>query len=284
MSKSFAIITPSYFADIKCCSLLAESVQKYAPESTKHYLIIPAKDYELFKPLESKKTKIVFEETLMPGWLKPLPFTRKWWFSFKTLPVRNWIRQQIIKLSTNSFTDASYYIFMDSDTFFTKAFEPEKLIDSNGKAPLFSEAIEHNDHYQSWFDSSAKILGLKEPLSSTQNYVGNFLFWTREDLLALQIHIESIHGCSWQEMVCRQIHFSEYTLYGIFIEKIRKQQSKHYIDPTIRTVNYWKETPASQSDLDKLRDELNDTHVGAMVSAKSNTPLERIRDVFKIAS
>ncbi|SMF30899.1 DUF6492 family protein [Pseudobacteriovorax antillogorgiicola] len=284
MSKSFAIITPSYHVDAERCALLVDSFRKYITENAKHYIIVPKKDRALFEPMAGGRVEILFQDDLMPGWLLPLFFTSKWWLSLKTLPVRGWIRQQIVKLSAAIACDADYMLFMDSDCFFTRPFDPESLLDQEGRIPLFRETIEEIPKYRKWYECGAKILGINETIKVNLNYVGPFIFWTRADLLALLERLEQISGKSWQEVVCRQIDFSEYTVYGMFIEYIRRENSQHYHDNTIRTINYWPETPASFEDLLKLQGTISPEHFGAMISSKSNTPVESIVKAFNISA
>ena len=156
MQPSFAIITPSFFGDLERCQLLVRSVKKYAPKWIKHYLIVPKRDAELFNHLVSDQVEMIFEDDFMPSWLFPIPFLRKWSFSLKSPPVRGWIRQQVLKLSAVKATKADILIFMDSDCFFTRPFDPSQLLNDQGKAPLFRETTEHDSQYAAWYQCGQK--------------------------------------------------------------------------------------------------------------------------------
>lgn len=281
---SFAIITPSYSKDFECCRLLVRSTRKYVDSNIKHYLIVPKRDYELFKELSSEQVIILFQDDFMPAWMHSLFFTSSWWFSWKTFPVRGWIRQQIVKLSAAHACKEDYLLFMDSDCFFLKPFEAEKLLDEQGRAPLFREEIREIDRYRAWYQGAQNILGIEQPVAYNINYVGPFIIWSRDRLQGLLERIEQVNRRSWQEVICRQVEFSEYTLYGAYVEYLCPENSSHYFDSTIRTLNYWPETPASLEELDKLKQSFSKEHYGGMVSAKSHTPLKYIEKVFDLGT
>jgi hypothetical protein len=110
----FAVVTPSYTPDFDRCKLLARSVQKFVQPAT-HYIIVTRKDYPLFKKLQGPKTEILVVESLIPRWFFKLPLLKNGWLSFKTPPVRNWILQQIVKLSAGLHLEKDVLIYADGD-------------------------------------------------------------------------------------------------------------------------------------------------------------------------
>lgn len=280
MSPEIAIITPSYEPDFEHCQILCESIQLYVEASVHHYIIIPKRDRHKFEKLQNERTSILFQDDLMPTWMYAIPGTNKWWFSLRSWPVRGWIRQQIVKLSAATACNAKFMLFVDSDCFFTQPFRTDRFINQDGRAPLFREKVPSNRRYQQWYSGAADILGIEEPIDSLVNYVGPFIFWSRSDLIALLTHIETIHKKSWQQVICQNLKFSEYTVYGVFIDYIRKDNSQHYTDHIVRSLNYWPEEPADQATLQNLLEKGSQQHIGAMISAKSNTSIKLIREVF----
>src|SRR5580658_6369164 len=94
----FAIVTPTYYLDYEHCRWLVETVGRYVPEDVPHYLIVDRADRDLFWPLRSSRTRVVFKEDTLRGRLRQVPFARKWWNGAWTPPVRGWIVQQLTKL------------------------------------------------------------------------------------------------------------------------------------------------------------------------------------------
>src|ERR1700685_3066756 len=96
---SYALVTPSYWRDLSRCEMLVESVDRWVAPHVRHYLIIARRDLPLFKHMFNTRTRLIVVEDIIPRWLIRLPGLRRFWFSLKTLPVRNWILQQIVKFA-----------------------------------------------------------------------------------------------------------------------------------------------------------------------------------------
>jgi len=103
MSFQFALITPSYAPDFERCRLLCQSVEKFISPSVPHYIIVEQRDLPLFRQIQSSHTEIITVESVLPWWLKRLPLVKNGWLSFKTFPIRNWITQQLVKISVGTY-------------------------------------------------------------------------------------------------------------------------------------------------------------------------------------
>ena len=101
---SYGMVTPSYGPDFELCRLLCRSIDIHVPSDIHHYLVVPKNDADLFSKLANHRRSIIIEETVLPGWLHKLPLTKKWRLSTRSLPVRSWVCQQIIKMSAPSYT------------------------------------------------------------------------------------------------------------------------------------------------------------------------------------
>ncbi len=101
-------------------------------------------------------------------------------------------------------------------------------------------------------------------------------------MTALHRHIEQTTGRGWVESLCRLDTMSEYILYGMFCERVLREASGHYLESTIRTLNYWGTSPLDLGALRELRGQLRDEHIGVMISAKSSTAVKSIRRAFEI--
>jgi hypothetical protein len=281
-APTFALVTPSYAPDFERCRLLAESVLEYTPANVPHYIIVERRDRRLFSQLASSRTHIAVVEDAIPPWLLRAPTARRWWLSLRTRPVRNWMMQQIVKLSANAVATEDVLIFADSDTFLVKRYDPAAAVRGD-RVPLFREHGEQlrTDFGLRWRQVASTLLGLPRVEDSLTSHVGMLITWRRRNLERLHSHIEQVHGRSWVEAVCVQPSLSEYCLYGTFCEEVLGSRSGHYFDSTINTLNYWPDEPLDDVGLGKLRARLRPEHVGVMISAKSRTPMKAIHGVFK---
>jgi hypothetical protein len=280
-SNSYALVTPSFRLDFERCALLAESVESWVAPHVRHHIIVDRRDARLFKPLESKRTSILIVEETAPAWLFRVPGIRRFWFSLRSRPVRNWILQQIVKLSVPSMVSEDILLCTDSDVFFVAPYDPREF-ERDGKVPLFVESgqrglIRMNDQ---WHRVAAGLLGLPKEDSYDTNYIGNVIPWRRKTVLAMQERIQEIAGKPWQLVLASQQVFAEYILYGLFAQKVPGQNEGQWDDSVIRTQCYWGTVPLSVTDLEKLKQERLDTYHSLMISAKSKTPIDAIRKVF----
>jgi hypothetical protein len=279
--NSYALITPSFRFDLHRCALLVESVQRWVAPHVHHYLVIDRRDVPLFKPLSSTRTSILVVEDIIPPWLFRLPLMRRFWFSFRTPPVRNWILQQIVKLSIPSAVDSDVLLCTDSDVFFVAPYDPRSL-ERNGAIPLFVERgqrglIKSNDE---WHRVAADVLGLAPQETYDTNYIGNVIPWRRDTGIALQKRMAEISGKAWQLALTRRLVFAEYILYGMFNHQILGERAGTWDDGTLRTLCYWETTPLEIAGLKKLKERRLAQHHSVMISAKSRTPVVDIRKVF----
>ena len=280
---SFAIITPSYTPHFEHCRLLAESVLRHVPEEVHHYILIDKSDQELFKVLKSPRTHLLLKQDILPWWLIQLPFARgrNWWINLKGLPVRGWILQQLAKLSVNQAVPADVYVYLDSGAFFVNDYDPRATM-QNGKVPLFREQKEEVrvPWNTRWHQVSARLLGLPVESSYNTSYVGNLVYWKRENLDKMQAQIEKVTGSSWLVAVARQLRMSEYVLYGMFAEHVLGEASGQYFSTLDRSLNYWSEKKLDDAGLRELRTKLEPKDVIVMINEKAHIPVSEIRRVF----
>jgi hypothetical protein len=280
-SLSYALVTPSFRLDLERCRLLRDSVERWVAPHVRHYLVIDRRDVEMFKPLMSSRTELLVVEDITPRWIFRIPGMRRFWFSLRTAPMKNWILQQIVKISVPAVVKDDVLLYTDSDTFFISPFEPRSL-ERDGKVPLFVERgqrglIQNNDK---WNDAAARLLGLAELRSYDENYIGNVITWRRQNALAMRERIEATTRGDWELALAPMSTFSEYILYGAFCHRVLGETSGHWDDGVLRTLNYWLTTPLSVDDLKVLKSHQQPYHHSAMISAKSRTSVEDIRTVF----
>jgi hypothetical protein len=283
MSGAFAIITPSFAPDFERCQLLAESVLRHAAPHVEHCIVVDRNDERLFSRLRSPRTRIVCKEDVLPRWLRRLPVQSKWWLNLKGLPVRGWIIQQITKLSAPEISDADTFLFLDSDAFLVRAYDPRDSI-KDGRQPMFREILpEQRAHNDEWHRVAAELLGLPQEEHYLTNYVTQLVTWRRENVLRLRRQIEDGTGRSWIESLLGFHALSEYVIYGVFCEHILGESSGHYLESRPDTLNYWKTEKLGEKELERLRESLRPEHIAIMVSTKSNTPVTAIRRVFGLS-
>lgn len=279
--STYALITPSYWKDVERCRFLLETRERWVPSSVGHYLIIARADLALFTPMLSPRTRLIVVEDIVPRWLFRLPGFRRFWFSLRTRPVKNWIFQQIVKLSVPAAVAEDVLLYADSDMFFIAPFDPGAF-ERHSAVPLFSEPVPRGliPAQDEWNRTCSTLLGIP-PLDGLEtNYVSQLIWWRRSNALALTRRVQEVTGRPWQEAIARLSGFSEYILYGLHADRILAANSGHWRDETIRTLCYWGTRPLSTRALIDMKAKRMPHHHSAMVSSKSETPIRDIRTVF----
>ncbi len=281
-NKNCCIITPSYAPDFERCRLLSESIKQFSSSTLKHYLVVDRRDYLLFSQLKNQFTTIINKEDILPWWIFQIPiFTKKnIWFSLKTLPVRGWLIQQLIKLAIAKHIDEEVLIFADSDVFFMRPFDLQQYITDDGRVRFFREpdtVLENNNHLPRWYYDASNLLALDAPQFPVSNYMGQLVFWQKKNVLKLHQYLEKTHQKGWIEVLCNQWNFSEYILYGVFVEKILKETSGHYFDSQDLCLNYWEEELMSEPELKQFFAHLTSKHIAVMLSAKAGIPINKYK-------
>ena len=277
------IITPSYKPDFARCRLLTESIDKFAPSDIHHYIVVDQKDFKLFQQLSNHNHNrtLITVESVLPWWIQKIPLIKNGWFSLKTLPIRNWLIQQIVKLEIANHIREDVLIFVDSDVAFVRPFdyrhfikgEKVKLFKENIPLSLWNTKIEY-----SWYNSATSLLKLPQLTEFSDqnpviNYVGNFIIWKRDNVLKLHQHIEQVTQKSWIKAIPSYWNFSEYILYGIFVDQVLKENSGHYWDSHKVSHDYWGTTPLNEKQLQQFFQEIPSECFSVMISSKSKTPV-----------
>lgn len=217
-----ALITPSWLPDIERCRQLTESAQKHATGFTRHYVLVDHQDEATFRKTLSSDCEIVVKEDLLPSWLHQLSWNRKWWWSMRALPVRGWILQQITKLGITQFLNEDAYCFVDSDTRFLRSFSANDLwLDEklrffrDARKPHFYES----KRYRNWYGFAAKQFDLGDEQALDGSYIAQLTTMRKDCVAEMLTKMEEKNGRPWMEVLCRSLDFSEFVLYGVFIDQ-----------------------------------------------------------------
>lgn len=280
-SPTFALLTPSFRGDFDRCQFLCESVERFVKPPYKHYLIIDKRDVPMFSHLKGRYTELVTVESVVPWWIRRLPFARRWWLSLKTPPIRNWILQQLVKLSSPYYASEDVFVFVDSDVAFVRPFDLQGLV-RDGKVRLFDVPGEGNfGEHHAYNRVAGRLLGLPPSDYYGSKYIGNAITWRRENVLKLHEHLKNTWHRPWLNRIPWELTLSEYVLYGVFNNHVLKEASGHYSDPLRICHEYWTAAPLTQQALEEFLAKLEPQHVSVMITAKSGMPFASYAPLLK---
>lgn len=225
--NTVALFTCSYGPDFGRCERLCGSIDKQIDADIEHIVVVPKRDLPTFQKLASARRRIISTESLIPGRYVQLPFINKWWLDSRGWPVRGWIMQQITKLSACFATDAKVIMHVDSDIQFIRPLNKERLY-TEGKARINRRPGQKQEgEHLNWHRVASELLGI-EPEYSGADYIGPLTTWRNDDLRSLLKHIETISRDKWYFAVGHKLRFSEYILYGQYVDRVLDDDSKYF--------------------------------------------------------
>lgn len=281
-----ALMTPTYGRDLEICTLLCESVDRHVTSFSKHYLLVPDCDLSLFAPLASERRVIIPASSFLPDWLRPLPRMiqrkrRQFWWSLRAKPVNGWHVQQILKIAATMALPYERVCILDSDIVFFRDFDLAKFEYPN-TIPLLKmdDAVTADQpRHSRWLETSHQLLGLPTPPFPAPDFIGHIIFWDKQTTRALAERIEAVTGISWIEALCKTREFSEYLLYGFFVENDAASALRHTVVPKTQCISYWDDPTLSKDELNRLLLRADRDDVAFSIASFSGTPVETIREV-----
>ena len=282
-----ALLTPTYGRDLELCTLLCESVDRHVTSFSKHYLLVPDCDLPLFAHFESERRSVIPASEFLPDWLRPLPRIiqrkrRQFWWSLRAKPVSGWHVQQLIKIAATMSLPYKRYCILDSDIVFFRDFDLARFEYPNS-IPLLSmpdEVTPKQFRHSRWVETSHELLGLPTPPLPASDFIGHIIFWDQHTARAMAARIEAATGLDWVEALCATREFSEYMLYGYFVQNDASFASRHTLTSSTPCVSYWDPSKLGKNELNQLLRRADQDDVAFSVASFSGTPVETIRAVI----
>jgi hypothetical protein len=184
--------------------------------------------------------------------------------------------QQIVKLQTPSYVDADVLLFADSDVLLVRPVDAHTF-QHDGRVVLYRKdnGVDHHlPRHVVWHDVARTLLGVPAGSPPFPDYISAFNVWDRSLVCALQGRIQEVTGRPWIDAVGSQLHFSEYILYGVFVDHVMTAPHNGSPVDSMRCHDYWKTEPLDPDEAEEFVATLGPEDVAVMISAKSRTPLE----------
>jgi hypothetical protein len=274
------IITPSYRPDFELCRDLNRSVLEYTTDDVRHRIFVSRRDVALFSALESERTDIVCTADLLPRTLFEVPRLN---YSVNLRrpfpPIRGWMRQQLVKLAGAAASSADVAVLIDSDLEFVRPFTVDTFM-RDGIVRLYrwpGHIDERLPRHVAWHHVARDLLGLPQASTPLNDYISSPLAWSPGLVRQLLARVEAVSGRSWTGAIGGVMHFSEVTLYGLFVDEYLGAPANTFSSDDSLMHGYWGNTPIDEVDTAAFVTGISPTDVAVMISAKSNTPLPQRR-------
>jgi hypothetical protein len=287
--STLAVLTPSFAGDYDRCVDLNRSVLTHAETSVEHHLVVPRADLPLFRRLSGPRTLIHDERSFLPKSFVPVrtfapPPLRRLTVNLRRPypPLRGWILQQVVKLAAAAQLDAEVVVLVDSDIEFIRPFGQDTFR-RDGVVRFYREpdgvAADKTRHVI-WHRVARQLLGLAPAPPPYDDYVSSLLAWDPAIVRRLLARVEAVTGRRWTSAVGRQLHFSEWTLYGMYVAELADSTARSFTSDDSLCHSYWDETPLTDRGIRDFLGEVAPADVAVMISAKSGTPTQLRRQAL----
>jgi hypothetical protein len=288
---TLAVITPSYRNDWPLFNDLHRSVLLHTDETVKHYVVVPKADMQLFSKVSGPRCVVLPEESLYPRHYRSLPAVVN-----KVLhllprvppsariaalnlrrpfrPVRGWVMQQVLKMEACRRVDADVLLLLDSDVLLVRQVTSATL-NIKGRARFYRRpaAIDSSlPQHVEWHAVSRRLLGLPQAELPAPDYVSSFNVWDPEVLRAMISRIEQVTGRHWMDAVTTQPSFSEWTLYGVFVDEFVRDMADAATEASL-CHSYWDPIPLTAERAAEFVASTGPEDVAILIQSKSRTPL-----------
>jgi hypothetical protein len=272
-----AVITPSFAPDFELCVDLNRSVLYNSPDTVHHHIIVPRPDLKLFGRLAGSRTQILCEEHLLPRTFVHVPFSNITInLSRPFPPVRGWILQQVVKLAAVASSEADVVLVVDSDVEFIRPITAEMFV-RNGNVRFYrkpNQIDERLPRHMIWHRVAYALLGLPPAKPPFTDYIPSSLVaWDPIIVRRMLARVTTTTGRPWPTAIAGQLHFSEWTLYGVFVDAMSGAEANSFASDDQLCLCYWEHAPLNLDGVAQFIRGVRSTDVAAMISSKSRTPL-----------
>jgi hypothetical protein len=275
-ASQIAVVTPTYAPDFELFTDLHQSVLRWFPADVRHLAVVPETDLRLFRRFEGPRCLIIGVRDVLPHSVLNLPFIKMWINVRRPVPpLRGWIVQQLVKLAVAKQTPERFIVTADSDVVFIRpvistTFAPD------GRTRLYrlAEGVgnAHLRHVR-WHKVAHDLVGLPPPPPPPlPDYVTPFGTLDCDVVNRMLRRVEEVTGRRWLEAVGKELHFSEFTLYGVYADQFERAKS---VTLTAESLchSYWDTIPMTAEQAAAWLSCIKPHDVAYMISAKSNTPM-----------
>jgi hypothetical protein len=284
---TIAVVTPTYRPHFELCRALNRSIHQFLPETMRHYIVVDRCDLQLFRQFNDSRTVVLTKEEILPkGFIHlRLPKKDRWIAPSRVVPIAGWLVQQIVKISMAQYLSELNLLLVDSDVVFVRNVDPA-VFTRGGKTRLYTKRggiTENMTTHIAWHRNCCELLGISSEGMVIDDYVGEVVSWQKALVLQMCERVQSVTGRPWYDVVSRRLQFSEYLLYGLFVERIAGGKGV-WVDERHRCLCCWKDTTLTASDVKAFVNALEDDDLALMISSVSRTSKETRAAVVALAT
>ncbi|MBL0748515.1 DUF6492 family protein [Nocardioides baculatus] len=288
--STMAVLTPSFRDDVDLYRELHASVLRCTPDDVVHHVVVPHRDADLFAAPDDPRLRVVTTRTLLPrrfvstyagvravrrlpGLGRALPGVQAVNLRHPWPPVRGWVMQQVLKLELVSRLDVDVVLVVDSDVRLIRPTRADDFVrDGSVRFYCGAEAITTDmARHLAWQRVSRRLLGLPPGPPDHRDYIAPFIAWDPAVVRGLQRRIEAATGLPWIDAVARELHVSEFMLYGCFVENLGPETDRAFTSSDSRCRSWWETWPLDEERARDFVDSIGPSDLAVHVQSASHT-------------
>jgi hypothetical protein len=190
----------------------------------------------------------------------------------------------VLKIKMASELDTDIVLLMDSDVELIRPID-DAIFRKDGRTVLYRRP--NGVHggmsgHVRWHQEAAALLGIRPLPLPLPDYISSFMGWDRQVVHAMQARISQVAGRPWVDVLAARLHLSEWTLYGVFADRVYNGGGTLPWIESSRCNEHWGTKPLTEPEAVEFAEGLRPTDVAIMISAKSRTAMDvrrRAREV-----
>src|SRR5688572_6395208 len=197
-------------------------------------------------------------------------------------PVRGWILQQVVKLAAVAASEDDVVLLVDSDIEFVRPFTDATFV-RNGVVRFYRKpaALDARlPRHVIWHRVAREMLGLPSAEPPYPDYISSLLAWNPAIVRQMLARVAAMTGRPWTTSIAAHLHFSEWTLYGVFVDNVIGARATSFDSDDSLCHAYWDPAALDRDGAIRFLCGIGAADIAAMISAKSRTPLSVRRAAF----
>ena len=179
-----------------------------------------------------------------------------------------------MKISACADSPSEVIMHVDSDGVLIRPLTLDMLVRADGRVRFWRDPVKSPlATHQLWREAACRLLGLDIQTIEAGDYIGLCVVWRRSIVRRMIARIEEVGGADWRKILARTPHFSEYTLYGMFVESLGIEAAGHFAADVSQVHCIWEVEPETAEEEAAFVSSLEPHHVACLIQSTAKMSL-----------
>lgn len=272
---TIAVVTPSHRMDAWLCGDLNRSLSEFLP-TARHYIVADYRDHAQFRRLVGPQTEVLVSQEVLPKGFVQIPGWGRWTCPWTPRPMGGWLMQQIMKIACATVIEEDLLLLIDSDTCLVRTVDPASLM-AGGRFAFYArpDGITEDMHaHLLWYHNGCRLLDVTPITAPVSDYISSIIPWKASIVRAMIARVEEVSGDDWWKAIARTPQFSEYLLYGSFVDQVVGEAALLRRDEHDHCLAHWDLHPLKLDEVEGFVSRFKEGDYACLISSHSGTSAE----------